>query len=350
MYRNCIFCTADLGSNDVVEHFPVGARVAFDAWRGRLWAVCPRCKRWNLAPIEERWEAVEEAERKFADARQRVQSENIGLARMPDGSRLVRVGDALPGELAVWRYGNELVRRRNRYFLMAGGAAALTVAAIASPVVALGGAGGMYQLFFNIPRAYMRRRTANQLLYAGPVPGRRSVVEIRHRHMQDAVLSESDGQLVLKIPTPFDAETAMPWLRGRAPCGPEIEFVGETAHRVVSRSIVHFNDKGASREKVTEAIGLLEHAGSAEDYIRRAARRAVLLSKSSNPLSITGTTVMNDVTGLALEMALHDESERRAMEGELSALEEAWREAETIAHIADALPYDLEQQVHRGDE
>ncbi|WP_353266088.1 hypothetical protein, partial [Gemmatimonas sp.] len=40
---------------------------------------------------------------------------------------------------------------------------------------------------------------------------------------------------------------------------------------------------------------------------------------------------------LALEMALHEESERRAMEGELHLLETAWREAEEIAKIADAM-------------
>jgi hypothetical protein len=38
---------------------------------------------------------------------------------------------------------------------------------------------------------------------------------------------------------------------------------------------------------------------------------------------------------LALEMALHEESERRAMDGELAELERAWRDAEVIAKIAD---------------
>jgi hypothetical protein len=41
---------------------------------------------------------------------------------------------------------------------------------------------------------------------------------------------------------------------------------------------------------------------------------------------------------LALEMALHEETERRAMEGELAVLEAMWREAEEIAAIADRLP------------
>ena len=42
-------------------------------------------------------------------------------------------------------------------------------------------------------------------------------------------------------------------------------------------------------------------------------------------------------TRLALEMALHEEQERRALEGELAQLELAWREAEEIAAIADNL-------------
>jgi len=36
-------------------------------------------------------------------------------------------------------------------------------------------------------------------------------------------------------------------------------------------------------------------------------------------------------------MALHEEAERRAMQGELADLERAWRDAEEIAKIADDL-------------
>ena len=43
------------------------------------------------------------------------------------------------------------------------------------------------------------------------------------------------------------------------------------------------------------------------------------------------------VDRLALEMAAHEETERRALEGELEDLEAAWREADEIAAIADAL-------------
>jgi len=42
-------------------------------------------------------------------------------------------------------------------------------------------------------------------------------------------------------------------------------------------------------------------------------------------------------TQLALEMALHEEQERRALEGELWRLERAWKSAEEIAAISDSL-------------
>ena len=56
MYTTCLFCNESLGTNDVIELFPVGRRVAFDPEKGRLWVICPHCTRWNLSPIEERYE------------------------------------------------------------------------------------------------------------------------------------------------------------------------------------------------------------------------------------------------------------------------------------------------------
>jgi len=52
MYSTCLFCHAHLGANAVLERFPVGRRLAFDPARGRLWVVCRKGGRWNLAPAE----------------------------------------------------------------------------------------------------------------------------------------------------------------------------------------------------------------------------------------------------------------------------------------------------------
>ena len=59
MYATCLFCKKALGNNEALESFPVGKRLAFDAAKGRLWVVCSHCERWNLSPLEERWEAIE---------------------------------------------------------------------------------------------------------------------------------------------------------------------------------------------------------------------------------------------------------------------------------------------------
>ena len=67
MFATCLHCYRPLGSNREIAAFPVGNRIAFDAARGRLWVVCPSCHRWNLSPIEERWEAVEYAEKLYRD-------------------------------------------------------------------------------------------------------------------------------------------------------------------------------------------------------------------------------------------------------------------------------------------
>jgi len=101
VYSTCLFCNASLGSNEVIESFPVGRRMAFDAANGRLWVVCRKCERWNLSPLEERWEAIEESERRFRDTRLRVSTDNIGLARLAEGLELVRVGPALRPEFAA---------------------------------------------------------------------------------------------------------------------------------------------------------------------------------------------------------------------------------------------------------
>ncbi|MYC93034.1 MAG: hypothetical protein F4106_03470 [Gemmatimonadetes bacterium] len=134
MYRNCMYCQKDLGSNAVIEEFPVGRRLAFDAEKGRLWVVCRRCERWNLTPLEERWEAVETCEK--------LSSENMGLAKHPEGLELVRIGKPLRPEFAAWRYGDQFGSRRRRAIVLG---AVATVAGVGGLVLggALVGLGGV---------------------------------------------------------------------------------------------------------------------------------------------------------------------------------------------------------------
>ena len=139
-----MFCKKPLGANEVVEAFPVGRRLAFDASRGRLWVVCRTCQRWNLTPLEERWEAVETCEKLFRGTRIRTSSENIGLARHPEGLELVRIGKPLRPEFAAWRYGDQFGRRRRRaYAYLTGLSAAIAAYGLMGTAGSLVGLLGM---------------------------------------------------------------------------------------------------------------------------------------------------------------------------------------------------------------
>lgn len=334
MYRTCIFCSASLGTNDALEAFPVSRSIAFDGWKGRLWAICPKCARWNLAPIEERWEAVEAAEKLFVDARLRVQSENVGLAKMRDGTRLIRVGQAVPGELAAWRYGDQLVRRRRSYLLYAGAAVAAG-AAIMGGMVALTASGGAYSLI-NIGLQAYRQRKQRKVIYR--LPAERSPtgseVVLRRWHAAGSVLrpGQVDG-IALVVP---DAARKDPktdgW--GKTKYIAEPLVLGDAdARTFLSRAMVQLNEKGASRKRLEGAVQLLGSAGTAEDFLRRTAGEGRTLAARKD---MPGRALVPE-GALALEMALHEESERRALEGELALLQSAWREAEEIAEIADRL-------------
>jgi hypothetical protein len=335
MYRTCIFCSADLGTNEAIAPFPVGRSLAFDGARGRLWAVCPKCARWNLAPIEERWEAVEEAERAFRDSRLRVQSRNIGVCKLPDGTRLVRIGQALTGELAAWRYGSQLVRRRRQY-LVAGAALGTAGVAAVGGLVALGAASGAWSLW-SVASALWEARQTRRVIHRIPAaqsPLGRDVA-IRRWHVQAAQVGAADDGIELRVP---DAERkdrkTDGWGRARFGGDEVLVLPDAQARTVLGRAMVHVNRKGASHDHVRDAVGLLADARGAEEYLREAGRRESVLGRRQG----MEAKQLTPVGALALEMALHEEQERRAMEGELAGLEAAWRDAEEIAAIADALP------------
>ena len=339
MYRTCIFCSADLGTNEAVEAFPVGRSVAFDAEKGRLWAVCRACGRWNLAPLEERWEAVEAAERCFRDSRLRVQSENIGLCKLRDGTRLIRVGQALTGELAAWRYGDQLVRRRRQYLIggIAVGAAGLVAVGGLIALQVGGGLGGLWTMAAHAWEEREARKVIHRIPSKLSPTGRD--VAIRRWHVQGARLAEGEGgQVALHVPD-VDREKRKTdgWGRLKFTTGEELVLPPEQARSVLNRAMVVVNKKGASRDRVGDAVRLIETAQSAESYLRQAAARGGVLGKREG----MEKKQLTPVAALALEMALHDEQERRAMQGELAALEAAWRQAEEIAEIADRLPDDL---------
>jgi len=353
LYSTCLFCHQSLGANERIEHFPVGQRLAFDAGKGRLWVICSNCLRWNLTPLEERWEAIEECERLYRGQPLRTQTDEIGLVKLSDGVQLVRIGEPLRPEFAAWRYGNVFRARLRRTAAWAGGgtavvaagvtagiAAGVTAATLAtvSPVLFI--VGGNVFNWISLYRANFRP------IYVPRDQGRPYTVFRPHLKEVDLAPGPTAGDWVLNFRHALGAEP----------------LTGTRARRALGVLLTRVNARGALRRSTTEAAKTIGKVGGPEaflaglaasshrlagDYLQRRARfrrhgynpdaGTYIGSRSEGPRNAGALPFLPFEQRLALEMAVHEEDERRAMEEELAPLEAAWREAEEVAAIADNL-------------
>jgi hypothetical protein len=128
---------------------------------------------------------------------------------------------------------------------------------------------------------------------------------------------------------------------------------GSVALRVLAQLMVGANRLGATQAQVRDAVRDVEAAGDAAAYLERTSTRGgwrgMRVMSLLNEMRGLGALRLSASERLALEMALNEESEYRALEGELAQLEQAWRDAEQIAGIADSLllPESVEEWLGR---
>ena len=331
MYTTCLFCARPLGTNEVLEQFPVGRRLAYDGEKGRLWVVCRHCERWNLTPLEERWEAIEQAERLFRETRLRVSSDNIGLARLPEGLELVRIGRPQRPEIAAWRYGDQFGRRRKKRLITAGAilaGGALVVAGSATAGLGIASVINLGRVAVNWAEHGIPKRTVARVR-----DPHGALLRVQRRHLpQSRLVAGRDGEMAL------DLEHT----------GGRLLLEGADARRAAMTLFPAVNAFGGTKEDVQRAVGRLEFAGGSERYLSNVARTGDKLtrvvsnerqwiSEPGDDVHDSGLLAIPTSVRLAIEMALHEEQERRALEGALAELELAWREAEEIGAIADSL-------------
>ncbi|AHG88004.1 hypothetical protein J421_0467 [Gemmatirosa kalamazoonensis] len=384
MYTACLWCNSPLGKNEVLPSFPVGRRFAFDARKGRLWVICPHCERWNLTPLDERWEAIEACERLFRSTRLRYSTDRIGLAQLVEGVDLVRVGDALRPELAAWRYGRTLAR----VAAPGAGGTARAVAVVAHAVLTVAeraerAAGKAARLTRPIgekllaPLRDVAPRGEDVQLWwrlhvhgekvahvTGAHDGERIVpAVVRYRHLAHAELVRpNDRSDPWRLDVPHDDGV--------------LTLRGTDGLRVAGKLLASLNTRWPSGETVRLAVRKLDDAGQPDGFFHRVIGLAMrtrwgrvetphVFPSAIVPTPASTTTEalalyitnrsfwsrggigsesrtplpgINTIDRLALEMAANEDVERRALEGELAELEAAWREAEEIAAIADQLP------------
>ncbi|HKS06840.1 MAG TPA: hypothetical protein VJR92_11040 [Gemmatimonadaceae bacterium] len=332
MYTTCLYCNSQFEKNESIEAFPIGRRLAFDAAKGRLWVVCRKCERWCLSPLDERWEAIEQAEKLFRDTRTRVSTDNIGLAKVAEGTTLVRIGNPMRPEFAAWRYGDQFGRRRRRQLILSG--AGLSLVGVAAAGVVVAGTLGAVGTLFGLAQMMVKGHPTTVVAKVRALDG--TIVRVRRKDLSELVLSGSEGGGVT-----LDLTYAAQGFRLMRDAD-TVTLHNAAARRVAAMVVPKLNAFGGNKSTVVDAVDQIEAAGDGASFVDRLTHaRGRRLSKKLVELS--------PAQRLALEMSLHEDAERRALEGELAELEKAWRDAEEIAGISDSLtvPASIDAELER---
>jgi len=325
MYKTCAFCNGTLDGDGGPSGLTVGKRLAFDEWRGRLWVICPKCSRWNLAPLDDRLDRIDALARAAREGRIAAATEQVALIRWR-GYDFVRVGKPPRIEFATWRYGERLRARQREQLKFV---VPLTVATVGLAVAVNVAAGGSVGVFvWNMPniakamyRGIVGRRRVG--LVEPPICERcGTVMNLQAKHVAHARVvqqRQTDLALILSCPT-CRTEGAM--------------LIGADAEAALRLGLTYLALARGGRQRAEDAARLVEGAGGPEHLIRDVARRELTL-RSLAP-----------ERRLAFEMAVDERAE-------VEELERQWQEAEEIANIADGLlstTAELEEELRRLKE
>ncbi len=320
MFQRCLVCGTAFKSNHILEHLDRGRRIAYDIDRGRVWIVCPSCRRWSLLPIESRWEALEELEKLVVDkGRLLASTDHICLYRA-EALEIVRIGSADFGEEAWWRYGRMLRGRRDHFKrlsaagvlgafgVIAGSAVAGSISFVtcwialrAAPEVVTGGARWL-RFGSTAWRGETRCGRCGEIIEG-----------LRFSRRNDLVLeSVGDGQITVRVPCITCGHR-----QGR------VTLSDDEARALLRRVLAYHHFSGASAGRVEGATRLIEVAGGPQHLASTILRRPMHLGR------------VGRVGGVALEMALHEDNERALLAMEVAEIEAHWRREEELARIID---------------
>lgn len=160
----------------------------------------------------------------------------------------------------------------------------------------------------------------------------RELLVVRRGHLAESTLSVDDA-CMLALDLRHD--------------GGRVRLHGDNARRAATSLSPALNLGGASDAHLRDAVQSIVVRGGSEQYLATIGRWVGTTTRAMSqaprqwtPESVvpdTGLYALTPTQRLALEIALHENAERRALDGELLELETAWRDAEEIAVIADSL-------------
>jgi len=316
-YYRCVVCRRVFPANHSLQHLGRGRQIAYDPARGRLWVVCDACGQWSLLPMESRWEALTELEKLVTDeGRCLRQTKNVALLRVRNVD-LIRIGRSNLREESWWRYSRALRHRRQRHMRLTAAGSTAAAGALAGSLWITGSMsfvalwllldrrllsdGARWLRFGSVAWSGERRCPACLDLGGGSLPfDRRRLI----------VAAIGDGRLEARIPC--------------SSCGKHVFVLrGQEGASVLRRVLAYHHYSGASPRQIEKATVLIEASGGPAALPGR-------LLKKGKSLSAMGST-----GAVALEIAFHDQAERRVLAMKAAELEAHWRREEELAAIID---------------
>jgi len=213
-------------------------------------------------------------------------------------------------EFAAWRYGDQFGRRRKRAMLYGAGALAVMGGIVVGGVM-----------------------TGVGMSFVGQIPtfwGSRTLVKLRTDDGRVLKLNNQDLLGTRLRPSDDDVGYRLEVRRRKK----KTWFAGEEARRHASIILPKMNRRGGRKDVVQGAVAEIAYHGHPDDFLKDVVSGHRFTDRRDVPGYVNK---MPKPVQLALEMALHEEEERRALEGELWRLEQAWKDAEEIAGISDSL-------------
>jgi hypothetical protein len=335
VYRNCFVCGSGFRQNAVVPHCSLGQRLAFEPATGRLWVVCHRCGQWCLVPLEHRWEAIQECERRFREASTRVSSANVGLAKVSADLTLIRVGAALRDELANWRYGPRFLRRRRRRAVAYGTVITATgtlftaaAVAAASPPVA----------------AWLALAVVPYGWWLLQVPAWRRVGELAIGEKRRTLRRWDLASISIR---PLHGRTRFAVVVHTGDASATLQ--GRKAARFLAGILPRVNWDGGSDLDVRAATREIDTAEAVLVAVPAGKDRPMVWERVTDSLGADSISFahLSIVPRLALEMAVAEEMEREIMAAEAAELTTIATSESEIAQIADEmfLPTEISKQI-----
>lgn len=297
----CVFCGQEL---DVPS-----ARHAFDPWLGRLWRVCPACRRWNVVPMEDRWETLEDFERSARGAGRAVlQTEHLDLLDTAAG-QLIRVGRAPRPEFAGWRYGDRLPAAPSR-----GALAWLRRLVLGMPAGGFGYSAGYGDGFTT--------HATTGSWFASPFMDEAATLTTAYLHVPLVESCPSCGGPLALAPWRFQglrlttAGGATAVVAVCARCDTEVAVPVRDARPALRLGLSIVNRTLVAGPEVDDAARQLDRLDGPAGLLHTLTRSELTLGE------------LSPAQRLALGMALDEQSEAELLEAE-------WREAEELAGIVD---------------